>query len=306
MNIEDTLRQALAEHAASVPPSPDRWDEIEARAGAARRRSHLRNGLLSGTGLLAAAAVVAFVLLPALRSTSSSRVRTPAGGSTSLPTVPASGVPATTTPLADYRFAYQPLWPFRTQAEAAAWQQSYAGGGHEPWHLDPDQTALGFTDGYLGYTDIDRVVQHTIGAVEARVSVGYLTSGTRTGTAAVIHLVRFGPGANAPWEVVGTDDSSKFTLTTPPYGATASSPLAVGGRITGVDESIHVQVRQPSSASPIGDACCLPAGGTDSPWQTSVTLAPASDPVLTISAATGGHLKAVERFTVTGVRRAGA
>ncbi|HWW55108.1 MAG TPA: hypothetical protein VNY84_15130 [Acidimicrobiales bacterium] len=306
MNIEDTLRQALAEHAASVPPSPDRWDEVEARADAARHRAHLRNGLLSGTGLLAAAALVAFVVVPALRSTSTSRVRTPAGGATPSPTVPVSAVPAPTTLPATYRFAYQPLWPFRTQAEAAAWQQSYATGGHQPWHLDADQTALSFTDGYLGYTDIDRVVQHTIGAVEARVAVGYLTTGTRTGTAAVIHLVRFGPAADAPWEVVGTDDSPQFTLTTPQYGATASSPLAVGGRITGVDESIHVQVRQPSSTAPIGDACCLPAGGTDSLWQTSVTLAPASDPVLTISASTGGHVQAVERFTVTGVRRAGA
>jgi len=33
-----------------------------------------------------------------------------------------------------------------------------------------------------------------------------------------------------------------------------------------------------------------------------VPFAGARDRVLTVSAATGGHLKAVERFTVTGVR----
>jgi hypothetical protein len=49
-------------------------------------------------------------------------------------------------------FGYQALWPFSTPAEAQAWQQSYRSGGHSPWHLDADQTALSFTTGYLGFT----------------------------------------------------------------------------------------------------------------------------------------------------------
>ncbi|HVM01518.1 MAG TPA: hypothetical protein VM263_02525, partial [Acidimicrobiales bacterium] len=93
----------------------------------------------------------------------------------------------------------------------------------------------------------------------------------RTGTAAVVHLLRFGPGPDAPWEVVGTENSFSASPR-PAYGARVTSPLAVGGRITGVDESIRVQVRQVSSDRPIGELCCLPAGGEGSPWQASVSF----------------------------------
>jgi hypothetical protein len=85
------------------------------------------------------------------------------------------------------------------------------------------------------------------------------------------------------------------------------SPATVGGRITGVDESIRVEVRQPSTARPLGADCCLSAGGTGSkgqPWQSSVSFTGAADPVLTIVASTGGHVAEVERFTVTAVRTA--
>lgn len=30
---------------------------------------------------------------------------------------------------------------------------------------------------------------------------------------------------------------------------------------TGVDESIHVRVLRPGSSRPVGDSCCLAAGG---------------------------------------------
>lgn len=78
--------------------------------------------------------------------------------------------------------------------------------------------------------------------------------------------------------------------------------------ITGVDESIHVQVRDPAQPAPIADECCLPAGGEDTPWSTSVTFStdPTGSPTstLTVVASTGGHVADVERFAVTGVRPA--
>ncbi len=77
---------------------------------------------------------------------------------------------------------------------------------------------------------------------------------------------------------------------------------SLGGAIDGVDESIAVEVHQLSSEGPIGRQCCIPAGNTGVPWQTTVAFAGAHDRVLTVSASTGGHLKAVERFVVTGVR----
>ncbi|WP_316741575.1 hypothetical protein [Streptomyces sp. MK7] len=217
----------------------------------------------------------------------------PAG--TRPPTTPA---PLGTPPLGSW--SLQPMWPFTTLAQAHAWQRAYRSGGRQPWHLDPEQTALSFTRGYLGFQEIGRVSSRTVSGRHARIGVARTASGG--GVAAALHLVRYGTGPDAPWEVVGSDDTT-FSLTRPAYGASVRSPMVTGGRITGVDESIRVQVRQPSSAAPLGTSpCCTAAGGTDEPWRVPVSFAGARDPVLTVVAATGGHVADVERFTVTAVR----
>ena len=228
----------------------------------------------------------------------------PAPAPTSLPSPtspsPSIAAPATVPTAAPWRFAYQPLWPFPSAAAAEAWRLS-ATTGTQPWHASADQTALMFTQGFLGFTELDLVTSHTGTATDAHVGVGGPTEGTATSTAAVIHLVRFGPAADAPWEVVGTDDTT-LSLTTPRYGASVGQTVAVGGQITGVDESIHVQFRQPTEPSLLGDRCCVPGGGDRQPWSTTVTVQGASDPVATIVAWTGGHVRSVERFAVTAVR----
>ncbi len=136
----------------------------------------------------------------------------------------------------------------------------------------------------------------------AHVTVGFPNPNGSPVNSAVLHLRHFGSSATAPWEVVGTDDTPQFSLTTPRYGAMVSSPLSVGGAIDGVDESIKVRVWQLSSPTPIGIFCCQPAGGAGVPWAAAVTFTGATDPVVIVAASTGGHLAAVERFTVTGVR----
>ena len=159
---------------------------------------------------------------------------TPAASARTTPTpspTPSNTSPKPTTTVRP--FAYQALWPFSSAADAAAWQSSYRSGGHQPWHLDPEQTALSFTTGYLGFTEVDRVVSSSVGSGEARIGVGYQAGG-RLAHAATLHLVRIGQGLDAPWEVVGTIDTT-LTLDRPRYGATVTSPLTVGGRITGVD-----------------------------------------------------------------------
>ncbi|MEU6430801.1 hypothetical protein ABZ860_33305 [Microbispora sp. NPDC046973] len=197
---------------------------------------------------------------------------------------------------------YQPLWPFADEGQVRDWQESYRSGGHQPWHLDAERTALSFTQGFLGFTGVDQVVKRTVTGADARVSVGIRgEGGGRPGIAAVLHLVRFGSGPDAPWEVVGTDDTT-FSLTAPGYGALVSSPVTVGGRITGVDESIRVQVRATGSARPLGERCCVSAGGDDAPWSATTTFRAAPGRTLTLVASTGGHVAEVERFTVTGVR----
>jgi Immunoglobulin-like domain of bacterial spore germination len=212
-----------------------------------------------------------------------------------------NGPPTGSTAVTGTEFQYQPLWPFRTQAEADAWRQQNDAQGTQPWHVDAEQTALSFTTGYLGFGEIDRVVAKDIREREAWVSVGYAPGTGRLSTSAVIHLVRFGAGDGAPWEVVGTRDTD-LTLETPSYGSGVSSPVTVGGRITGVDESLRIQVRQSSSEVPIGESCCLPAGGDNTPWQAKVSFSGATDPALTIVVSTGGHVQGIERFAITGVR----
>ena len=261
------------------------------------------------------AAVISAVLLAGCASSNKGPA---ASTSTTTATTAPSTVPTTTpqntstttsasrtsTTLAPYASlgAYLPLYPFTSLANVQDWQNSFRTGGHQPWHLDAGQTALSFVAA-LGYSDIDSVISVRTDSSGAHVSVGFrpnADSGSPT-VSAVIHLVRWGTGTDIPWEVVGTDDTT-FSLDIPGYGTTVASPLTVGGRITGVDESIRVQVRTATSSAALGIYCCLPAGGTSTPWSVSVSFAAPSGTVLTLAAQTGGHVAAVERFAVTGVR----
>jgi len=219
-----------------------------------------------------------------------------ASQSTSTPptTKPTSSAPAPAT----FDLGYEPLWPFATFEQAEQWRTS--GTGSQPWHLVAGETALNFTRGYLGFTEIDRVTSDTITANDAAIGVGYLNPNGQPRTAAVLHLVRFGNGPNSPWEVVGSnDDPNAITIENPPYGSAVSSPITIGGHITGVDESIHVWVRSLASEQPVGEACCSPAGGERTEWSRSVQFTGSG--TLTLVASTGGHLQGVEIFAIHGV-----
>ena len=222
---------------------------------------------------------------------------------TPAPTAPggSSGIPGTDTPAGEFRF--QPLWPFADVEAAVAWQDD--GGASQPWHLDAEETALGFAAA-LGFGEITEVTSTRFEGDEAWVGVGYRAEG-RTNEAAVLHLARIGRGAEenspgAPWQVVGTEDDV-LVLDTPRYGSAASSPVTVGGTITGVDESLRVQVHDAGSGGPLGDACCVPAGGQDAPWETTVSYDGGSGDALTVVAWTGGHVAEVEKFAITALRR---
>lgn len=203
-------------------------------------------------------------------------------------------------------FAFVPLWPFASQSEADRWLAEGAPAGHSPWHADPETTALLFAQNYLGFAEIDRTTAVTEHPAEAWVGVGYaLPEGDSTTTAAIIHLSRFGPRPDAPWEVVGTRDDV-LTLESPAYGATVGSVIEAGGVISGVDESLHLQVRQSTSPDLLGDLCCLSAGGESQPWSTQLTMnRPPQPGPLTLVVWTGGHVATVERFAVTGLHVAG-
>ncbi|MFF2549657.1 hypothetical protein ACFVUS_01605 [Nocardia sp. NPDC058058] len=234
----------------------------------------------------------------------SAGVSPPPGGVTAGQPAPSATVaaPGTSAPSATPApgFAHQPLWPFADAGAAAVWQQSYRDGGHQPWHLDPAATALNFVQGYLGYGNLNKAVLTTTKGEESWVTVGFDNPNGVAVVAAMLHLARIGTGADAPWEVIGTDDRT-LSLDNPQYGAKVNSPLAVGGHVTGVDESLRVQVRQLGKGQPVGEIPGIPAGGQNSPWSGSVPFTASCPGTLTVAVATGGHVEAVERFAITGV-----
>jgi hypothetical protein len=225
----------------------------------------------------------------------------PASHPSTAPAPASASTPGTAPPATPAPFAYVPLFPFGGLAAVRAWQASYASGGHQPWHLNPGLTALAFTQGYLGFGRIDKVADLAISGGDAHVTVGFHRPDGHVSAAAVVHLVKFGSGKNVPWEVVGTDDTT-LTLDIPAYGGTATSPVRIGGKITGVDESLRAEVHQLDSSGPVGRYCCRPAGGQASRWSFRVVFRAAPGQVITIVVHTGGHVAAVERFAVTGVR----
>jgi acyl dehydratase len=245
------------------------------------------------TGLLLAACGSA-AQPPASRSPSP-RASSPATPAASTPAPAPAPAPAGTP------FGYQPLFPFASLADAQAWQASYASGGHQPWHLSADLTAVAFSQGYLGFSAINKVAGHSISGGDAHVTVGLTLPNGHISSAAIIHLVKYGTGKNVPWEVVGTDDTG-LTLDVPAYGSTVTSPVKIGGTITGVDENLRADVRTLGTAPTVGTFCCLAAGGQASPWSFTVPFQTSPGQVITIVVHTGGHVAPVERFAVTGAR----
>ncbi|MVU78351.1 hypothetical protein GPX89_13985 [Nocardia sp. ET3-3] len=195
------------------------------------------------------------------------------------------------------------MWPFGSVGQAIAWQREANPGGHQPWHLDAGIIAQMFTQQYLGFTAVNKVVKVSTQGEQSWVSVGFDNPNGVATVAAVLHLVQIGEGASIdkPWEVVGSQDTT-LTVTAPAYGATVRSPVTVGGTITGVDESLHVQIRGGGQDHAVGEVTGIPAGGTSAPWTATVPFTVGCPATLTIAVSTGGHVADVERFAVTGVR----
>lgn len=220
--------------------------------------------------------------------------------STSTPTPSPSAPPA---PDAAYNFGYQSLWPFTEQASAEDWLRESKSRGDQPWHGDPSATAVKFAQEFLGFAELNRTTTVSEKAREAWIGVGQNDPNGQPRTVATLHLVRLGPAPDAPWEVVGTEDTD-LTLDTPRYGSPMSRPvIAAGGMISGVDESLHLKALQPGTE--IAEFCCVSAGGPRSPWSAQMRVAENPLPgAVTIVVWTGGHYADIEGFAVTGVTAA--
>lgn len=201
---------------------------------------------------------------------------------------------------AAFDLGYEPLWPFADNSQVGAWESAYQRNGSQPWHRDAAETALLFTRNYLGFTELTLVTSATTDGAGAHIGVGYVDPGGTKRTSAVLHLVRFGSTAQAPWEVVGSDDTT-LSLEQPAYGSSVTSPVAIGGHITGVDEAVKVSVRSLARGAGVAPTLAtVPAGGNHSPWSTTPVDLQLHG-VLTVVAATGGHLQRVERFAIQGI-----
>jgi hypothetical protein len=234
-------------------------------------------------------------------ATSTSQAASTTQSASTASTRPSSTVTtADTAPDADgYVFPYQPLWPFAERAEADRWLAEGRRTGDSLWHADPRATALTFTREFLGFTDLDRTIAVTEQPREAWVGVGRADPRGNSMTVANLHLARLGPAADAPWEVVGTEDTD-LTLDRPAYGSPVQPVIEVGGTISGVDESLHIQARQASSM--VGEFCCVPAGGQRAPWSATLSIAATKPGAVTVVVSTGGHYARIERFAITALR----
>lgn len=295
---------------APIPPSPQ---------PPRRTRTWLALALAVAVVALLAGGIAALRSRPA--SDQAAAPGSSSAGSAGAPGSTATAVPSAATPSATQfaapspsatasgqgsaGFRFLPLWPFTSVDDATRWQREALPGGHQPWRLDAGRTALTFAATYLGYTEINRVTSTRVAGDEAWIGVAATPPEGTVSTACVLHLARIGagPASGRPWEVVGSQDTT-LTLTAPRYGSVVGSTFGVGGQITGVDESLAVQVR--AGGEVLAQVVGIPAGGRDQPWSTTLTVSTGRPGLATVAVATGGHLLRVERFAVTAVRiRAG-
>jgi len=148
--------------------------------------------VISGCGSTGSPAPAASTSATGTSAAASAGSPGPAPATTPAPATP--GAPAPTTGLPA---GYLPLYPFASLADVRAWQASYESGGHQPWHRSPDLTATAFA-AFLGYTDVTQVASSAVSGGDAHVAVGIKLPDGTISTAAIIHLVLFGSGTDAP------------------------------------------------------------------------------------------------------------
>jgi hypothetical protein len=188
---------------------------------------------------------------------------------------------------------YIGLYPFSAFSEVRSWEASNAASPSETWHLDPAQTALRFTQEYLGFAGINQVVTTATDDGGTHVTVGYRTTRGAMVSAATIRLARIGTTAAAPWEVQGTDAGSTLRITAPSDGATVSDPhnYRIQGTLTSATQrGLLAEAFGPASYTgrqPIGYTYEGASGGTRTPWLTYLDMTTPVGPVNTVVVAVG-------------------
>lgn len=263
--FEDRLRQVLLAEAQTVTPAGDGLSQI--RAKVARRRDRLR-WLRPGLAV-ATAAALGGVAVFASSSLGESAERT-----LSQDRQPASRPPGPVNPSLDvYLGSSAPppqqvpytIWPYTLPPLPTNVPGTYR---------DPTLTALAFLR-FLGAPEVDTVLTKTVettsvGAGRA-VTLGRKMADGKVRAVTVVHLVRLDTGSTPAYAVTRAAGAYTLKITSPGLAAPVRSPLTVRGTIDGVHQSIAVELRTPSRATPISVPAAAPGSATTG-WRTAVTF----------------------------------
>lgn len=248
---EDKLAALLREQAETVVPSGGGLSTIQARVA---RRRRTRWAVLPGAALVTAAAVAAFFVFA--DGDGQSALKQVPGPGTS-PSVSETPHPSPTPTVAggglDHAFENPALWPFTSGQQIAGWKTDY------PYADDK----LALVGHYLN--DELKLTGLTTSTNCESCDVVVISNGTRkVGEAS---LERFWVDGHEVFtiSVIGETD---LKVLTPSYGAAISSPTAVTGLITGVDENVNLSLV--TQAGQQIAAAGAPAGSAV-PWNGSLT-----------------------------------
>ena len=263
MNPEDRLRRLLQEHDDDTPLTGDGLRQIRERLAvrrSLRSRVLLPAAALAGVVGIAAAAVLGTAATndgdlrpePQQRATAApSPTSTACTGGLCVEPRPSPSRGSTGVTTSDDGL---PVWPFSTDAQAADW---IADRGTRAWAADPVEVAQHLFDDFLQLPGTQAVgtAGRRGGAVSVVVKVGARAVTT-------VRLEQVGRAADGPWSVTGAS-SEDVGVTSPAAGAAVESPLRVTGRVTGYDQSVHVQLRTASGARIAEDYAMA---GAEQPW----------------------------------------
>jgi hypothetical protein len=294
---EDRLRRLLHEHD-DVPVAGDGLARIRQRLDARRSRVLVPAAALTGAVVAAAVGVYAVSVTddgtvrpqpPAVHASAQPSPTSTAcsGGLCSeprpSPSLPLTGVTTSGDGI--------PVWPFTSDAQAADW---VAAPGDRTWAADPVQVAQHLLDDVLA---LPGTAVGTAGGGDV-VRVVVRAGGRPVST---VQLEQVGRGPNGPWAVTGAS-AEDVGITTPDAGGSVESPLTVTGRVTGVDESVHVQLLAGSTQLADGHA---PAGA-EQPWSQLLRWSSTTWSTGAVVASTYDGKGDLHALALTPVRRGGA
>ncbi|MFB3739122.1 MAG: hypothetical protein ACE14W_09195 [Candidatus Velamenicoccus archaeovorus] len=219
--IPELLRSLAGEVPAGTPNEPR-------LARATLRRARRRRALTASGTMLTVTALVLGGLLGVRAVRPSSGGVTPAG----------SPSPSAVAPAAP---AFEGVWPETTPAELATAQQA-VDEGHQPWRLDPGQTAVALATNLLGWS-YDATSSNVVQLADSRATVRISNSafGPRVPpiTVALRQLDRVGP--TGVWTVVKAG-SPILDVQVSPYPLRAGADATVTGHLTEAFDASTVRV----------------------------------------------------------------